>query len=229
MSIFKRIENIQQLIRQAEASCLRSPDSVELLAVSKGHTSEDIVHAFEAGIYNFGENYLQESLVKIKSLSALKLCWHFIGAVQSNKAAVIAQNFTWVHGVCRKKIAQLLNDERASSLPRLNVCIQVNIDDSDTKSGIQPELVADLALYIQHLPRLHLRGLMVIPRPTSDEQQQYRTYLKVTELMHALNVQLNLSMDTLSMGMSDDLSAAIRAGSTMVRVGRGIFGTRITK
>ena len=170
---------------------------------------------------------MQEALTKIQSLASLPLYWHFIGAVQSNKVPAIAQNFAWVHSVCRKKIAQLLNDTRPASLPSLNVCIQVNIDDSDTKSGIKPEFAADLAAYIRLLPRLHLRGLMVIPSPAPNEQQQYQTYLRMTDLLHTLNAELNLSMDTLSMGMTDDLSAAIRAGSTMVRVGRGIFGERI--
>jgi len=227
MSIIERIESIQQIIRQVESSCLRPPGSVELLAVSKGHTSQDIVRAFEAGPCNFGENYVQEALVKIQSLTALNLNWHFIGAVQSNKAQIITQNFAWAHGICRIKIAQILNDERPPFLPKLNVCIQVNIDNSETKSGIKPEFAAELAAQITRLPRLHLRGLMVIPQPTSDEQQQYLTYLQVTDLLHRLNSQLNLSMDTLSMGMSNDLSAAIRAGSTMVRIGRGIFGERI--
>ena len=227
MSIAERVEKLQQKIRQIELSCHRRSGSVELLAVSKGHASEDIQQAVEAGLHNFGENYVQEALTKIQSLASLPLYWHFIGAVQSNKVPAIAQNFAWVHSVCRKKIAQLLNDTRPASLPSLNVCIQVNIDDSDTKSGIKPEFAADLAAYIRLLPRLHLRGLMVIPSPAPNEQQQYQTYLRMTDLLHTLNAELNLSMDTLSMGMTDDLSAAIRAGSTMVRVGRGIFGERI--
>lgn len=226
MNIAERIKTIQHLIHQVESSCNRPSDSVKLLAVSKGKSCQEIEQAFAAGLHHIGENYVQEALLKIKTLSTLPLCWHFIGAIQSNKTAVIAQHFSWVHGVCRKKIAQLLNDQRPASLPALNVCIQVNIDDSDTKSGITPDSAEELAAYIMHLPRLHLRGLMVILNPTSNEHQQYLTYLRVTQLLHTLNVQLNLSMDTLSMGMSDDLSAAIRAGSTIVRVGRGIFGKR---
>lgn len=228
MSVAERIQNVRRLIRQVEASCHRPSGSVELLAVSKGQSCEKIKHAFEAGLCNIGENYVQEALVKIQTLIALPLCWHFIGAIQSNKAHVISQHFSWAHGVCRKKVAQLLNDDRPASLPALNVCIQVNIDDSETKSGIAPADVAELAAYIMHLPRLHLRGLMVIPHPMSDEQEQYRLYLQAANLLKTLNTQLNASMDTLSMGMSDDLSAAIRAGSTMVRVGRGIFGERLS-
>ena len=223
MNLVERIQSVQRSIRQLESAYNRQPGSVELLAVSKTRTSQDINQAFAAGLSNFGENYIQEALVKIQALAALPICWHFIGAIQSNKAQAIAQNFAWVHGVCRKKIAQLLNDERPSSLPPLNVCIQVNIDEEDTKAGIQPECVAELAADIIRLPRLHLRGLMVIPKPTQNEQQQYLTFLKVTILLEALNTQMSLNMDTLSMGMSDDLPAAIRAGSTMVRVGRNIF------
>lgn len=226
MTLFERVKNVEQMIHQAEIASLRPPGSVKLLAVSKGQTSQAIMLAYKAGLDNFGENYLQEGLVKIHALQNLPLCWHFIGAIQSNKTATIAQHFSWVHGVCRKKIAQRLHDERPSILPALNVCIQVNIDDSTTKSGIHPDMLAELAADIILLPRLKLRGLMVIPKASSDEQQQYLTYLRVTELLHSLNTQLNLTLDTLSMGMSDDLSAAIRAGSTLVRVGRGIFGER---
>lgn len=226
MSIAARIDSVQRLIRQVEASCNRPSGSVELLAVSKGQSCQAIEQAFEARVHNIGENYVQEAIVKIQTLKRLPLCWHFIGAIQSNKTPVIAQHFSWVHGVCRKKIARLLNDQRPASLPLLNVCIQVNIDSSDTKSGIAPEHVAELAAYIIHLPHLHLRGLMVIPSPAPNEQQQYLTYLRAGNLLQTLNSQLNISMDTLSMGMSDDFSAAIRAGSTMVRIGRGIFGER---
>ena len=226
MTLLKRIEHIQQTIHEVERSCHRQSDSVALLAVSKGQSCELIEQAFHAGLHHFGENYLQEALEKIQLLHSLPLHWHFIGAIQSNKVPAIAQHFSWVHGVCRKKIAQLLHDHRPDSLPALNVCMQINIDDSDTKSGIQPESAEELAHYITQLPRIHLRGLMVITRPMVDEDQQYKTYLRVTELFDKLNAKLGLSMDTLSMGMSDDLSVAIRAGSTLVRVGRGIFGER---
>lgn len=226
MNLVERIQNVQQLIRQLEVSCNRKPGSVELLAVSKGHSAQAIECAFAAGLHDFGENYLQEALPKMRALAALPLNWHFIGAIQSNKTHIIAQHFAWVHGVCRVKIAQLLHDERPASLPPLNVCIQVNMDGEQSKSGVTPCDVADLATSIIALPRLHLRGLMVIPKPAVNEHQQYLTFSAVTHLLHEVNSQLDLKMDTLSMGMSDDLPAAIRAGSTMIRVGRRIFGER---
>lgn len=227
MSVLERIACIQRLIHEAENSAHRQSGSVTLLAVSKGQPSSLIEEAFKSGLDSFGENYLQEALGKIQTLATLPLCWHFIGAIQSNKSAIIAQNFSWVHGVCRPKIAQLLDTHRPLSLPKLNVCIQVNIDQSDTKSGVEPEYVEELVKSITPLSHLRLRGLMVIPEPDKSEQKQYQTYLRVTDLLDKLNKKFGLSMDTLSMGMSDDLSAAIRAGSTMVRVGRGIFGDRI--
>lgn len=226
MNLIERIENVQELIHQLEVSCHRQTGSVELLAVSKKHSIQDIKWAYEAGLRNFGENYLQEALIKIHALASFPIYWHFIGAIQGNKTQAIAHNFSWVHSICRKNIAQRLNDHRPATMPPLNVCIQVNIDDEETKSGIKPDLVSDLATAIIELPQLYLRGLMVIPRPTLDVEQQYLTFLKVTNLLHELNAKLNLKMDTLSMGMSDDLSAAIRAGSTMVRIGRSIFGER---
>lgn len=226
MNLIERIESVQRSLRQLEASSNRQPGSVKLLAVSKTRNNQEIRQAFDAGLSHFGENYIQEALEKIKVLTDLPISWHFIGAIQSNKSQAIAQNFSWAHGVCRKKIAKLLNDQRPTSLPPLNVCIQVNIDDEETKAGIQPELIPELASDIILLPHLRLRGLMVIPKPMQNEQQQYQTFLRVANLLHELNTQMNLNMDTLSMGMSDDLPAAIRAGSTMVRVGRSIFGER---
>ncbi len=229
MSLAEQIESTQRLIRQLEASCHRQLGSVELLAVTKTQNVETIKLAFAAGLHSFGESYLQEALVKIQALATLPLCWHFIGAIQSNKTHAIAQHFSWVHGVDRAKIAQLLNKDRPAFLPPLNVCIQVNIDAEATKSGIKPERVAALCADIIRLPSLQLRGLMVIPKPTINEHQQYITFLTASILMQQVNAELNLHMDTLSMGMSDDLPAAIRAGSTMVRVGRTIFGERSSR
>lgn len=226
MNLVERIEAVQRLIHQLEHSSHRQQGSVDLLAVSKKHSTQAIELAFAAGLRHFGESYLQEALVKIKTLSTLPLCWHFIGTVQGNKTQAIAQHFSWVHGVDRLKIAELLNNGRPASLPPLNVCIQVNIDAEETKSGIKPDHVAALAADIMHLPRLQLRGIMVIPKPSLDEHQQYITFLSAANLMRQVNDELNLNMDTLSMGMSDDLPAAIRAGSTIVRVGRSIFGKR---
>ncbi len=226
MSLAERIESTQRLIRQMEASCHRLPGSVELLAVTKKQNVETIKQAFAAGLHGFGESYLQEALVKIQALATLPLCWHFIGAIQSNKTPAIAAHFSWVHGVCSTKIAQRLSKARPACLPPLNVCIQVNIDAEETKSGIKPDRVAALSADIIRLPRLQLRGLMVMPKLQLNEDQQYITFLSAGILMQQVNAALNIHMDTLSMGMSDDLPAAIRAGSTMVRIGRRIFGER---
>lgn len=229
MTLSERIVQVQQQILQLERTWHRPSGSVRLLAVSKGHTADNIRQAYADGLHEFGENYLQEALEKIKSLADLPVCWHFIGSIQSNKAQAIASHFSWVHSVSSIKIARALNDKRPHHLPPLNVCIQVNIDNEETKSGIQPEQATELAMEITRLPRLCLRGLMVIPKPSDDESQQYHTYLSVSELLTKANNRLKLSLDTLSMGMSHDLSPAIHAGSTMVRVGTAIFGERIYK
>ena len=226
MNITERIIEIKHRIHQAEIACHRRPGDVQLLAVSKGHPSQEIEQAYSAGLTHFGESYLQEALTKIRALAPRPICWHFIGPIQSNKTHAIASNFSWVHSVCRPKIALQLNDARPATMPRLNTCLQINFDDEETKAGIKPGHAAELATYILQLPRLHLRGLMTIPKPQTDEQQQYLSFLRLTQLLHTLNQQLNLSMDTLSMGMSNDLQAAIRAGSTMVRIGTAIFGDR---
>ncbi len=196
------------------------------MAVSKGQSCLSIEQVYAAGISEFGENYLQEALAKIQTLKHLKLCWHFIGPIQSNKAPDIAQNFSWVHSVSRYKIAQLLHDSRPHDMPPINVCIQVNLDDEKTKTGVTAEEVTPLASHILELPQLRLRGLMLIPQPQSDQQQQYLSFLRLKKRLEILNQQLNTTMDTLSMGMSDDFEAAIRAGSTIVRIGRAIFGER---
>lgn len=225
-SIKTRIHRIQKLICQLEEASQRKPGAVNLLAVSKGHSSLAIEQAYAAGLSNFGENYLQEALIKIQALSSYPICWHFIGAIQSNKARAITQHFSWAHSVNSKKVANLLNNERPASMPALNVCIQVNIDNEESKSGVHPDHLTELATHILTLPRLHLRGLMVIPKPREDEKQQYSLFLTLAHLLHQLNNQQHLALDTLSMGMSDDLKPAILAGSTLVRVGRAIFGER---
>ena len=226
MTIVERIKSIKQLIHQEEIACHRQPEEVKLLAVSKGRSSAEIEQAFSAGLCDFGESYLQEAQTKIQALAALPLCWHFIGPIQGNKTHRIANNFTWVHSVSRQKIAQQLNEARPASMARLNICLQINFDDEETKAGVDPSEAAALAAYVLQLPRLHLRGLMIIPKPQADEQQQYLSFLRLTSLLHTLNTALNITMDTLSMGMSRDMQAAIRAGSTMVRVGTAIFGER---
>ncbi len=225
--ITDNILHIKQAIHQAEAASHRPEGAVKLLAVSKGHSSSKIEEAYAAGIRDFGENYLQEALAKIQTLKSLSVCWHFIGPIQSNKTNEIAHHFSWVHSISRQKIAQLLNDTRPASLPPLNVCLQVNFDDEKSKSGIAPDHVAELAAYVTQLPHLRLRGLMLIPKPETNEQLQYPSFLRLTHLLDTLNRQLNIAMDTLSMGMSNDMQAAIRAGSTIVRIGTAIFGKRI--
>ena len=227
-TITERIAHLNDTIHQLECAYNRPSGAVQLLAVSKRQPAPSIQEAFNAGQRDFGENYLQEAQAKIKLLNHLPLIWHFIGPIQSNKTKHIANDFSWVHSVCRYKIALQLNDARADELPRLNICLQVNLDGEETKSGITPELITDLVIAVSQVPRLQLRGLMVIPKPQETEQQQYLSFLRLTQMLHSLNQQLNLSMDTLSMGMSDDLQAAIRAGSTMVRIGRAIFGERTT-
>lgn len=226
MTITERIEKIRQLIAATAEACQRSPEEIQLLAVSKGQPASAIQEAYTAGIRNIGENYLQEAQTKIHALKNLSLCWHFIGPIQSNKTQAIAETFSWVHSIDREKIAKLLSQHRPDHLPALNICLQVNLDEEDSKSGLAPEQLKQLALLVTELPRLKLRGLMTIPKPRSDEQQQYESLLRLTKLFNQLNQELNLSMDSLSMGMTDDLVAAIRAGSTMVRIGRAIFGER---
>lgn len=226
LTIASRIITVRQRIRQAEVSSHRPINSVGLLAVSKQHPPEAIVEAFDAGQRAFGENYVQEALVKINKLVSLPIQWHFIGKIQRNKAKSIAQHFSWVHTISSIAVAESLNAARPQDMPVLNVCIQLNIDDEDTKSGVTPQEAALLAAHILTLPRLKLRGLMVIPKPEDDMNKQRTTFLRVSECMQQLNQQLNLSLDTLSMGMSHDLEAAIAAGSTMVRVGTAIFGER---
>lgn len=221
-----RIHDLQQTIRSLEASGLRAPGTVQLLAVSKGRSPDEILEAIHAGLCDFGENYYQEAVFKINALASYPLCWHFIGPIQRNKTSGIARHFSWVHGLCRVDVAERLNKARLSSAPPLQVCIQVNLDNEPTKSGLQPDEVLDLARAIIALPRLRLRGLMMIPRPEFTATHRYATFLRLAQLLAQLNQTLGLHLDTLSMGMTEDLEDAIRAGSTMVRIGRGLFGEK---
>ncbi|MDI9819749.1 MULTISPECIES: YggS family pyridoxal phosphate-dependent enzyme [unclassified Legionella] len=226
MSIAQRIHKIEALINSTAKYYQRAPQEIHLLAVSKGHSVDNIKEAFDAGLRDFGENHLQEALIKMKALHAWPICWHFIGSIQRNKIKHIAQHFTWVHSISRPEIAVLLEKNRPQELPPLNVCLQINFDNEETKSGIKPQQAYELAATVMNLPRLKLRGLMTIPKPHSEEQQQYESLLRLKTLVTELNSAMHLSMDTLSMGMSDDLIAAIRAGSTYLRIGRAIFGER---
>lgn len=216
-AVAERLEAVRQRIRRAAQAAGRDPAGIGLLAVSKRHSVAAIRAAQAAGQRAFGENYLQEALDKMDALAGLDCEWHFIGRLQSNKTRPVAERFDWVHTVDRAKLAQRLNDQRPADLAPLNLCIQVNIDDDPAKGGCTPGATAGLARAIRELPRLRLRGLMCIPRADTDPTAAFAA-------LAALGRELGV--DTLSMGMSGDLEAAITAGSTLVRVGTAIFGPR---
>ncbi|WP_028388269.1 YggS family pyridoxal phosphate-dependent enzyme [Legionella fairfieldensis] len=228
MTIAARVSAIEKLILATANRYQRSPESIELMAVSKGQPISAIEAAFTAGVTHFGENYWQEAQPKLIALRHLPLSWHFIGLIQSNKTQEIAKEFNWVHSVSREKTARLLAQYRPPHLPPLNICLQVNLDSEENKTGVSPEEISPLALAVSQLPSLKLKGLMAIPKPRSDEEEQYRSWVRLANLQDQLNRELHLSMDTLSMGMSNDLVAAIRAGSTILRIGTAIFGARQT-
>lgn len=220
ISIHEKLQAVLSRIREYEIKYQRPSHSVSLLAVSKSQASEKIQQAFAAGQLSFGENYLQEALSKMELLTEPAVQWHFIGSIQSNKTRLIAENFSWVHTVCSQKIAQRLNDQRLEHLPPLNVCLEVNLSGEGTKSGVTDrEELFELTKFCQSLPRLKLRGLMTIPSLEKDFKKQREAFRQLRELK-------DVSMDTLSMGMTDDMEAAIAEGATIVRVGRGIFGER---
>jgi len=220
-----KLNKVRARIDRATELAGRPAGSVMLLAVSKQQTAERIRTLYDAGQRHFGENYLQEALQKQQQLADLDLVWHFIGPLQSNKTREVAQRFSWVHSVDREKLLQRLSDQRARSLPPLNICLQVNIDLEPQKAGARPEDVAALARLASRLPGLELRGLMAIPsvQPVSptDADSFARMKLLFEELKSA-----GLQLDTLSMGMSADLEAAIAAGSSLVRIGTDLFGPR---
>ncbi len=226
--IENNIADVSKRIDQSAADCGRDPGEILLLAVSKTRPVEDIRQAMGAGQTHFAENYLQEALDKIAQLEGESLCWHFIGPLQSNKTRNAAEHFSWIHSVDRLKIAQRLNDQRPESLGPLNICLQVNIDNEPSKSGFVAEALLPVALQIAALPNLRLRGLMAIPRGSNNFQEQQTAFHKLSQLRQQINQSLDNSekLDTLSMGMSGDLEAAISQGSTMVRVGTDIFGKR---
>lgn len=225
--IAANIFQTQQRIAKAITDSDREHDSVQLLAVSKTKPAAMVREAIDAGQYDFGENYLQDALEKIHALTTVKeIRWHFIGPIQSNKTRPIAEHFHWVHSVDRIKIAQRLNSQRPDNLPPLNVCLQINLDNEETKSGITPENTLGIAKAVRALPNLSLRGLMAIPKKRDSLTEQQACFEQLAQLRDELQRQLNISLDTLSMGMSADLEAAIAAGSTLVRVGTDIFGKR---
>jgi pyridoxal phosphate enzyme (YggS family) len=212
-------------IRGACEDAGRDPASVRLLAVSKTFPAQAVAQAHAAGQIDFGENYIQEGVEKIQALAHLPLVWHCIGPIQSNKTRLVAEHFDWVHSVDRLTIAQRLSEQRPTSRAPLQVCIQVNVDGGPTKAGVPPEQAAELARQIASLPGLRLRGIMSIPEPAAD----FASALEVHQRSHALYESLKaqgFELDTLSLGMSADLEAAIHAGSTMLRVGSAIFGAR---
>lgn len=219
-SIETQLHAITGRIREAERVSHRKPFDVSLLAVSKKQSADKIREAFLLGQRQFGENYVQEALQKKALLSDLPIEWHFIGSIQSNKTKLIAEQFNWVHSVNRFSIAQRLNHQRPSHLPPLNICLEVNIDLSPTKSGVLPDCVFALAEQIRSLKNVTLRGLMVIP-----DKNTIDAFKKTAQLQQEL-IHHGFSLDTLSMGMSDDFKLAIAKGSTMVRIGTAIFGER---
>jgi hypothetical protein len=225
--ISTQLSAVRERIQAACRAAGRPPETVALLAVSKTFGADAVQAAFEAGQAAFGENYIQEAVEKITTLRHLPLEWHCIGPVQSNKTRLVAEYFDWVHTVDRLKIAQRLSEQRPAGLPPLRVCIQVNVDGGPTKSGVTPDDALALALAVAKLPRLRLRGLMCIPEPAPDFGTACEVFKKAGALLEALNRQ-GLALDTLSMGMSADLEAAIASGSTLVRVGSAIFGARHT-
>jgi hypothetical protein len=220
-----RLHAVLARIRAAEQRFQRPPGSVRLLAASKTQSPAAIAAIAAAGQTCFGENYVQEALDKMVELATLDLEWHFIGPIQANKTRGIAEHFAWVHGVDRLKIAERLSAQRPDRLPPLNVCLQINIDREPTKHGLDESAVAEVARAVAALPRLRLRGLMAIPAPAADFAAQRRPLARLRELWERLNAG-GLVLDTLSMGMTDDLEAAIAEGATLVRVGTALFGPR---
>ena len=222
-TIAHNLKQIHTQIRAAEQTYQRVENSVQLLAVSKTKPASSIVSAYQAGQRHFGENYVQEALNKQLELRAFDITWHFIGAIQSNKTKVLATHFDWIHCVDSLKIAQRLSSQRPDFLKPLNICVQVNISDESSKSGVTLDELADLVAQISELPNLKLRGVMAIPAPQSDFALQREPYRK---LVAAVNTLKNENLTTFSFGMSDDLEAAIAEGSTLIRIGTALFGAR---
>lgn len=223
--ITENLSAVRERIVTSCAACSRDPASVTLLAVSKTRPAEDLRAAYEAGQRHFGENYLQEALEKQGELADLAICWHFIGPLQSNKTRAVAEHFHWLHTVERLKTARRLSEQRPAEMEPLNICLQVNIDREESKSGVAPDELPALAAAVAELPNLSLRGLMAIPAPR--EVGRHRPFAQLAQLLRQLRDQLpGQPLDTLSMGMSGDMEAAIECGATIVRIGTDIFGRR---
>ena len=221
-TIAENIAKVRARIREAAQASQRDSTTIGLLAVSKTKPAAAIREAFACGQRDFGENYLQEALAKQAELGDLNLIWHFIGPIQSNKTKALAEYFDWVHSVDRLKIAQRLSDQRPAHLPPLNICLQVNVSGEASKSGCTPDELPELARAVTQLPHLKLRGLMTIPEPNEDPQAQRAPLARLRQLRD----ELDLGLDCLSMGMSQDLEAAVAEGATWVRIGSALFGAR---
>ena len=228
-SITDSLKRIQQQIAQTAEQCKRNPDNIQLLAVSKTKPVSAVLEAADAGQQAFGENYEQEGVDKIRAIRNLrpdlKLEWHFIGPVQSNKTRPIAENFDWVHAVDRERIAKRLSDQRPAGLLPINICLQVNISGETSKSGVTPDEVLSLAKAVSTYPNVKLRGLMAIPEPETDPVKQHEPFKAMKKLFDQLK-ENGFDVDTLSMGMSADMASAIQEGATIVRIGTAIFGAR---
>jgi hypothetical protein len=227
-AIVSNMQAVHTAIAQAALVAGRNAAEISLLAVSKTMPASLIREAYNAGQTAFGENYLQEALDKMQELSDLPLEWHFIGPIQSNKTRLIAENFSWVHSVDRLKIAERLSEQRPANLPPLNVCLQINVSGEASKGGIHPDEAVAMASAIAHLPQLKLRGLMAIPAPAEGLDAQREPFTKIHNVLIILN-NYGLNLNTLSMGMTHDLTAAIMEGATIVRIGTAIFGSRQAK
>lgn len=226
-NIRNQLDHINQRITRALQSSGRPvSDSVQLLAVGKRHPLEKIEALYELGQRDFGESYVQEAIDKIKHTACPDIIWHFIGPIQSNKTKEIAQYFQWVHSVDRLKIAQRLSSQRSEMQPSLSICLQVNISQEPQKSGFSNTELFDVFNDINQLPNLKVRGLMAIPKPEQNFDKQRQAFHQLSELMITLNQKFDVHMDTLSMGMSNDLEAAIAEGATMIRIGTALFGAR---
>lgn len=225
MTIRDNLQTIGERIRAAEQRFGRTPGSVQLLAVSKKHPAASIREALAAGQTCFGENYAQEMAEKAAELAGSGIEWHFIGPIQSNKTRLIAATARWVHSVDSFRVAQRLSEQKPADAPPINICLQVNISAEDSKSGVTPAALPVLAAQVLALPGVRLRGLMAIPAPEGDFERQRAVFAQVRALQEQL-LEQGLALDTLSMGMTDDMEAAIAEGATIVRIGTAIFGSR---
>lgn len=225
MTIAKNIQHIDEHIKEACLQAGRSKDTLTLIAVTKGQPLKALYEAYAANIRHFGENYVQEAKIKMAGFN-LPCTWHFLGYIQANKTSVIAKTFDWVHSLDRLKIAQLLHDNRPKEAAPLQLCVQVNIDNENQKSGLAPQELAPFIEKLRPLDRLKIRGLMAIPKAHKNKNEQFKSFIQLSNLLDTVNKQLKLNLDTLSMGMTEDYTEAIKAHATFIRIGRGIFGER---